>query len=198
MTGGGAGGGGAGQPPAPPGSSPGPPGEPPDAARLDRDFAEWARSLTDEERSAIRRYQREGGAINDYLRGIDCPLHPELEAHIDEVTDTLDAVIARGRVSEPVRVVHGLGTEALARLGGHGYTAASFSSASLNAALIADTYPVVLEFAVPPGTPAAWLALPGLPKYRHELELLLPRGVRFTFVSIRDEGGTVFIETEIS
>jgi len=33
---------------------------------------------------------------------------------------------------------------------------------------------------------------------RRELELLLPRGVRFTLLDIRDEGGTVFIRADIA
>ena len=64
----------------------------------------------------------------------------------------------------------------------------------------ADTasYPVVLDIDLPAGTHAAWIALAVAPAFRRELELLLPRGVRFTFLDIREESGAVFIRAEIA
>ncbi|MCL4290531.1 MAG: hypothetical protein KJ051_09690 [Thermoleophilia bacterium] len=196
MTGGGAGGGGGGQPPAPPGEPPGPPGEPQDAARLDRDFAEWARALSDEERSTIRRYQRHGARINDFLRGGEAPLPPDLEDEIDVLIERLDGLVARGRLGRHVTVWRGLDTDPFVRLEGSPIEA-SFSSTSLNRELVAARYPIVLEIVLPPGTPAAWLALVSAPALRRELEILLPRGVSYSLHDVREEDRAIFVKAEV-
>ncbi len=90
----------------------------------------------------------------------------------------------------------GLDTDPFVRLEGSPIEA-SFSSTSLNRELVAARYPIVLEIVLPPGTPAAWLALVSAPALRRELEILLPRGVSYSLHDVREEDRAIFVKAEV-
>ena len=82
-------------------------------ARLDRDFARWARALTHDEVAALRLYQRTDRPyeeINALLRGdTDIGLLPS--GRLREILTTienLDSAIAKGPITSPLRALRGL------------------------------------------------------------------------------------------
>jgi ADP-ribosyltransferase exoenzyme len=170
--------------------------------RLNRDFADWAASLTDEEVEGLRYYQGPNYKwINLVLRDPNVVLAKHQSFVVRKITALVDSAIEKGRVPFTLRVYRGMKSyEALfddfspSELDGFVIHDPAFVSTSVEAhraeRFMNRDEGFRLEFDVPIGHPAAWLPLVGNLQLAGQRELLLPRELEIEITDSRatDEG----------
>jgi hypothetical protein len=174
------------------------------AKELDAHFQEWRDSLTPAEIAELKSYQGFGfERVNRILRKLDHPsaLSEYAVRAADLAIEKLDSAIAKGSTPRDLTVYRGVvdaektfGVGVLPGLTpGDLYTDLGYLSTSLSreaAIRKAGTSPnaMLIAIDVDAGHPAAWLACVGKKVLRDEMELLLPRRTRLSFVDLSGGG----------
>ncbi|WP_072689289.1 VG15 protein [Rhodococcus marinonascens] len=182
------------------------------ARQLDDDFADWAKGLSERQRSAIAQWQRADDRFFQRIQQVLRTGADDLEAAqvAGPVLESIDA----GRLARDVvtwrgirntNTLFGVPNQRLAELTGQEVQANGLLAVSTSRSLAVEEFtkpsfgggPALLRVSIQSGTPAAWVKLVGEPDMQYQRELLLSDGHLMRVREVSYTGDLPIVDVEV-